>query len=462
MIDAMGARNTNGVVGAVDGISIDTRTLRPGDVFFAIAGEKFDGHSFASKAIAAGCSAMVVAENKLSAMGHVTKPLMVVPNVLDAMERLAVAARARTKAKILAVTGSAGKTTTKEALLHVLGAQSEKVHASVKSFNNHWGVPLSLARMPEDSEYAIFEIGMNHAGEITPLVKMVRPHVSMVTLIAAAHLGNFRDLNEIAHAKAEIFRGVVRGGTALINRDDRRFKLLSQSAGEAGVHRVAGYGKIKKSDVVLLDVDLKANGSTARANVFGEKVEFTVPIPGRHVVQNMLGVLGGVQLLGGDVAAAAEALATLPAVDGRGKVYKFRAKAGPFTVIDESYNANPASVAATLQVLHSMKPKGRGRRIAILGDMLELGEHARKLHAGLLDDVRAADLDRLLLGGPEMKALAEAIGDEGPSVMHYEQTDDVIAAALKLVRAGDVVLVKSSNGTGFSRLIKAFEENGAD
>jgi len=458
IIDAIGARPTNGVAGDVTGVSIDTRTLEAGDVFFAIAGDNFDGHTFASKAVAAGCSALVVAEEKLPALGHITKPLMVVPDVLQAMERLGVAARARTKAKIVAVTGSAGKTTTKEALRHVFAQQSSKVHASPKSFNNHWGVPLTLARMPQDTEYAVFEIGMNHAGEITPLVKMVRPHVAMITLIAAAHLGNFKNMDGIAHAKAEIFRGVVRGGTALINRDDKRFKMLSQLAGEAGVHRVAGYGKIKKSDVVLTDVDLRADASTVSANVFGEKVTFEVPIAGRHVVQNLLGVLGAAHLLGADVEKAAASFASLQSVEGRGKLHTFKAETGPFTVIDESYNANPASVAATLQILKTMEPGTNGRRIAILGDMLELGDHARKLHAGLADDVREAELDRVILGGPEMKALAEAIGDGGPSVMHYDAADDVVTAAINLVHAGDVVLVKSSNGIGFSKVIKAFEK----
>ncbi|MEO0545238.1 MAG: UDP-N-acetylmuramoyl-tripeptide--D-alanyl-D-alanine ligase [Pseudomonadota bacterium] len=447
------------MAGDVSGVSIDTRTLQPGDVFFAISGDNFDGHTFASNAVAAGCSALVVAEDKLPALGSVTKPLMVVPDVLEALERLGVAARARTKARIVAVTGSAGKTTTKEALRHVFEAQSNKVHASPKSFNNHWGVPLTLARMPRDTQYAVFEIGMNHAGEITPLVKMVRPQVAIITLIAAAHLGNFKNMDGIAHAKAEIFRGVVRGGTALINRDDKRFKMLSQLAGEAGVHRVAGYGKIKKSDVVLTDVELRADSSSASANVFGEKVSFDVPIAGRHVVQNLLGVLGAVHLLGGDVKVAAGSLATLQSVDGRGKLHNFTAASGgTFTVIDESYNANPASVAATLQILKTMQPGPSGRRIAILGDMLELGEHAKKLHAGLVDDVRDAALDRVLLGGPQMKALADAIGEDGPSVMYYENTDDVVAAAQQLVHAGDVVLVKASNGTGFSRLIKAFED----
>ncbi|MEL6436185.1 MAG: UDP-N-acetylmuramoyl-tripeptide--D-alanyl-D-alanine ligase [Pseudomonadota bacterium] len=450
----------HGVAGDVTGVSIDTRTLQEGDVFFAIKGDNFDGHTFASKAVAAGCSALVVAESKLPAMGHVTKPLMVVDDVLAALERLGVAARARTKAQIIAVTGSAGKTTTKEALKHVLEAQSERVHASPKSFNNHWGVPLTLARMPRETEFGIFEIGMNHAGEITPLTKMVRPHVAMVTLIAAAHLGNFDNIEGIAHAKGEIFRGVVRGGTALINRDDKRFKLLSQLAGEAGVHRVTGYGENKRADTVLTGVTLTPDASSASARVFGEDVDFNVPMPGRHVVQNMLGVLACVHLVGGDVRAAAEAIASLEAVDGRGKVMicKPTTGTGSFTLIDESYNANPASVEATLGILASMQPVSGGRRIAVLGDMLELGDHAKKLHAGLADAVRGAGLDRVVLGGLEMKALAEEIGEGGPPVIHYEATDDVISAVKQLAKTNDIVLVKSSNGIGFSRVVSAFEQ----
>ncbi len=457
MVEAMNARPVNGVPDAVTGISIDTRTLQPGDAFFAIAGDNRDGHAFASKAVAAGASCLVVREDKLAALGRQTLPLMVVADVPDALGLLAQAARARSAAKIIAVTGSAGKTTTKEALRH--GLQScGKVHASVASYNNHWGVPLTLARMPADADYGVFEIGMNHAGEITPLVRMVRPHVGMITLIAAAHLGNFKDLDGIANAKAEIFSGVVRGGTALINRDDKRFRLLADLAGQAGVNRIIGYGADKKADVRLLNAKYLIDCSTVTAVAFGEEIAFKVGLPGRHVVQNMLGVLAGARLLGADLARVAHALADLPAPDGRGRQHQCNVGAGTFTLLDESYNANPASVEAALDLLAAMEPAGAGRRIAVLGDMFELGAHSQRLHRELADPVRRAGLDQLFLCGPEMTALANALGDEGFVVRHFGDVDTMAEVLAGEIGAGDAVMVKSSKGMGLSRLVAMFRD----
>ena len=456
MLDAMDGRPVNGVADAVTGISIDTRTLQPGDAFFAIQGDVHDGHAFASKAVAAGASCLVVQEGKLAALGGVTLPLVVVPDVLDGLSLLGRAARARTKARIIAVTGSAGKTTTKDALRHVLG-RCGKVHASVASYNNHWGVPLTLARMPADADHGVFEIGMNHAGEITPLVKLVRPHIGMITLIAAAHLGNFKNLDGIAHAKAEIFAGLVRGGTALINRDDKRFKLLADLAGQAGVNKIIGYGADKKADARLVNAKYHADCSTVTARVFGEEVAFKVGLPGRHVVQNMMGVLAACHLMGADMTTVAHALADLQAPDGRGRQYAFEAGDGPFTLIDESYNANPASVAAALELLAALEPKSGGRRIAVLGDMLELGSHSARLHEGLAEPVGKAGIDRLYLAGEEMRALAAAIGQDGPVTDHFDDVDALAAALRSDVSAGDVVMIKSSNGIGFSRLVSMFE-----
>jgi UDP-N-acetylmuramoyl-tripeptide--D-alanyl-D-alanine ligase len=266
LVEAMGGRPLGQIPAGVHGISIDTRTLQPGDAFFAIKGETMDGHDFATAAIKAGAAVLVVAEGKLPALGRLTAPMIVVPDVLAALERLAVAARARTRGRVIAVTGSAGKTTTKEALRHALGSVGS-VHASDKSFNNHWGVPLTLARLPEDTEYSVFEIGMNHPGEIRPLVKMVRPHVAIVTLVAAAHLGFFRDLDEIAAAKAEIFEGIEPGGAALINRDDPRANLLGKMAREAGVEHVLGFGEYQRSTYRLINCVLNADHSTMTARI---------------------------------------------------------------------------------------------------------------------------------------------------------------------------------------------------
>lgn len=455
MLDAMEARPVGGTAGAVTGISIDTRTLTPGDAFFAIRGDTHDGHAFASKAVAAGASCLVVQEDKIAALGGLTVPLLVVPDVLEGLRRLGRAARARTKARIIAVTGSAGKTTTKDALRHVLG-RCGAVHASVASYNNHWGVPLTLARMPAATAFAVFEIGMNHAGEITPLVKLVRPQIGMITLIAAAHLGNFKDLDGIAHAKAEIFSGVVRGGTGLINRDDKRFRLLAGLAGKAGVNKIIGYGADKKADAHLIKARYHADCSCVTARVFGEEVAFKVGLPGKHVVQNMLGVLAACHLMGADLMTVAHALADLPAPEGRGKRYRFRAGAGAFTLIDESYNANPASMEAALDLLAAVEPKAGGKRIAVLGDMLELGAHARALHAALAEPVRKAGLDRLYLAGAEMSALAEALGDGGPPTDHFDDVDALGAALKRDIAEGDAVMIKSSKGIGFSRLVTLF------
>ena len=454
MADAMGARPLHGMPEAVTGISIDSRTLRPGDAFFAIKGENFDGHDFATAAAAAGASVLVVSEAKLPALGRLTMPMMVVSDVLDALGRLGAAARARTKAKIIAVTGSAGKTTTKEALRHVL-EPSGKVHASAASFNNHWGVPLTLARMPADTQFGIFEIGMNHPGEIAPLVKLVRPHIAIVTMIAAAHLGFFKDLNEIAHAKAEIFSGVASGGYALINRDDAKFSMLSKLAKKAGVEHVYGYGEHQRAQVRLRNAKYLDDCSTVTAKVFDEEVAAKINMAGRHMVQNALAVLGVAKLAGADMAKVCHALATLQPEKGRGQRHRLKAGNGAFTLIDESYNANPASMEAALELLAAAPVEKRGRRIAVLGDMLELGRHARELHEALAGPIAAAGADRLYLAGPEMKALAGAVPND--IYCEYEKSaDDLIDSLLGTPLPGDVIMVKSSNGIGFSRIVKAF------
>ncbi|WP_187972068.1 UDP-N-acetylmuramoylalanyl-D-glutamyl-2,6-diaminopimelate--D-alanyl-D-alanine ligase [Aquibium microcysteis] len=453
MIAAMGGRPFGTMPQGVTGISIDTRTLKPGDAFFAIKGENFDGHDFATAAMAAGASLMVVADSKLAALGRLTMPMIVVEDVLAALGMLGAAARARSKAKVIAVTGSAGKTSTKEALRLALSA-SGTVHAAEKSFNNHWGVPLTLARLPSDVDYAVFEIGMNHANEIRPLVKLVRPHVAIVTLIAAAHLGNFHSLDDIARAKAEIFEGIVPGGHALINRDDHRWRILDKRAREAGVEHIVGFGEHSRSQVKLLACTLAADHSTVSIKVAGEPFEVRIGAPGRHMVQNVLAVLGAVHLVGADVGMGAEALGSLQAERGRGARAVLMHPDGPFTLIDESYNANPASMKAALDLLARSQTTGGGRRIAVLGDMRELGAHSNKLHAALAEPLREAAPDLVFLGGAEMAALEAALGD-GLPVEYRETGADLIPLLAATLRAGDVVMIKSSNGTGFSKIVDA-------
>ena len=317
LVKAMDGRSFGTLPEGIDGISIDSRSLNRGDAFFAIKGETMDGHDYATAAVKAGASVLVVAEGKLPGLGRLTAPMIVVPDVLVALEKAGIAARARTQAKIIAVTGSVGKTTTKEALRHVLSAVG-KVHASDKSFNNHWGVPLTLARMPADTDFGVFEIGMNHENEIRPLVKMVRPHVAIVTMIAPAHLGHFSSMDEIARAKAEIFEGIEPNGYALINRDDQRWKLLEKLARDAGVQHIVGFGENARAQFRLMKHELAADHSDISVKIGGKEMDARIGAPGRHMVQNVLAVLGAARLTGADLPKVVAALADLSAGNGRG------------------------------------------------------------------------------------------------------------------------------------------------
>lgn len=455
MVESMGGRPIGDLPESVDGISIDTRTLEQKDAFFAIRGERFDGHDFASAAMAGGAALLVVAEARLPALGRLKIPMIVVDDVLRALERLAVAARKRTKAQVIAVTGSAGKTTTKEALRQAL-APSGRVHASHQSFNNHWGVPLTLARMPKDSDFGIFEIGMNHAGEIRPLVRLVKPHVAIVTLIAPAHLGHFRNLGEIADAKAEIFEGLVRGGHALINRDDPHWKRLHAHAKAAGVEHIHGFGEHRQARYKLTRFEGRDDASELVVRIDGKDRTFLLGAPGRHMAQNALAVLAAVHLAGGDLDKACAALSAFRAEEGRGRQMHLGGRDNPIVLIDESYNANPASMAAALDLLGMRQPAGAGRRIAVLGDMLELGEHAARLHAGLAGAVRESRSDLVFLGGPEMEALAgELAGSDG--VRYCADTGRLSEMVLDAAGPGDIIMVKSSKGIGFSAIVDALK-----
>ena len=453
LVAAMDGRPLGPMPDGISGISIDSRSLQPGDAFFAIKGEVMDGHDFATAAIKAGAGVLVVAEGRLPSLGRLTAPIIVVEDVLVALEKLGVASRTRSQAKIIAVTGSAGKTTTKEALRHVLSAVG-KVHASAQSFNNHWGVPLTLARMPDDCDYAVFEIGMNHPDEIRPLVKMVRPHVAIVTLIAAAHLGFFKNLDEIAKAKAEIFEGIEPDGAAVLNRDDSRWKLLDKMAKANGVEHVYGFGENARSTFKLTKCELSADHSDITARIGGQDIAARIGAPGRHIVQNVLAALGTAQLVGADLGKVAEALADLSAERGRGQRHILRHPKGPITLIDESYNANPASMAAAMALLNATPVSGEGRRIAVLGDMLELGDHSAKLHAALAELIVGTGTQTVFLGGPEMRALADRL--PGDIKTEYRSgAEELKPLVLSALKPGDVVMVKSSKGIGFSKLVEA-------
>ena len=441
----------------ITGISIDSRSIAPGEAFFAIKGDRVDGHDFASIAAANGAALVVVSEAKLPAMGRLTVPMIVVDDVLAALGRLAVAARERSKAQIVAVTGSVGKTTTKEMLRHVLGP-SGKVHAAVASFNNHWGVPLTLARMPEDAEFGVFEIGMNHPGEIRPLVKLVRPHVAIITTIAAAHLGHFTSVEEIAAAKAEIFEGVEPGGAAILNRDNKHYAFLEQRAQDAGIERIYSFGQHAKADFRLADFEGDGRSSTIWATLNGETVEVHIGSPGRHIAENAMAALGECLLAGADLAKAIGALADLRPVKGRGEQHRLGIGEGILTLIDESYNANPASMRAAIALLAATEPQISGRRVAILGDMLEMGEFSAKVHEELAGPLLAAGIEHVWLAGEEMTALRDAL-PESVHVEYRQKTDELLPFVIRSVIPGDVVMVKSSLGIGFGKIVAALIDN---
>lgn len=453
MVAAIGGRPFGDLPECVAGISIDSRSLAKGDAFFAIKGDKFDGHDFATAAMASGAGLLVVSEARLPALGRLKVPMIVVDDVLKGLEKLGVAARKRSKAKFIAVTGSVGKTTTKEMLRYAL-EPSGKVHASIKSFNNHWGVPLTLARMPKDADFGVFEIGMNHPNEIRPLVKLVKPHISIITLIAAAHLGHFRNLGEIADAKAEVFEGVVRGGHALINRDDKRWKRLEKAASAAGVQNIHGFGAHRLAKYKLMKFGSGPGGGQVRARIDGKSIDLAIGASGRHIAQNALAVLGAVHLAGANVEKAAAALASFRAEAGRGRQMVLKHPKGQVILIDESYNANPASMAAALDLLKSAPVTKKGRRIAVLGDMLELGDHSAKLHAGLADVVVQAEAEKVFLGGAEMRALSNNMPN-GLKAEYRATPGDLCDLVVNAVRPGDAIMIKSSNGIGFSKIVDA-------
>ena len=440
------------VPAAVTGISIDSRTLQPGEAFFAIAGDRFDGHDFASQAMRAGAGVLVIAEEKAIALGHLQVARIVVPDVLRAMEAVGRAARARAQGRIVAVTGSVGKTTTKE-MLRVALAPSGAVHAADKSFNNHWGVPLTLGRLHPDARYGVFEVGMNHQGEIRALVAMVRPHVAAITRIAPAHLGQFESVEGIARAKAEIVEGVEPGGIVVLNADDEYFPLLSSIASDQSV-AVRTFGAAGGADVRLVTPP-EAEGGQAGITVDGTAHALALAVPGRHNLMNALCALAVAAAAGVDASSAIAGLGSMRPVAGRGTRESVAFDDGSLSLIDESYNANPVSMAAALEMLASA-PAG-GRRVAVLGDMLELGGHARAMHAGLEEAVRASGASLVLLVGDEMTALAERI--EGTVELYHRPTAEaIVPVAARVLRPGDTVMVKASNGTGLGRLVSAMRD----
>ncbi len=435
---------------AAEGISIDSRSVGKGDLFVALSGPKFDGHDFAEAAVRGGAAAAMVTHRPGDASA--TTPLLIVRDTLGGLSGLGAAARARTDARIVGVTGSAGKTGTKEALKLAL-SPSGTVHASSASHNNHWGVPLSLARMPASADYGVFEIGMNHPGEIRPLTKLARPHVAIITTVEAAHLEFFSSVEAIADAKAEIMEGLEPGGVAILNRDNPHFGRLASAAKNLGVATLT-FGENASADARLTKTALLDDCSTVSATILGEPVTYKIGAPGKHWVMNSLAVLAAVQTLGADLGLAALALARVDPGPGRGRRVRVTLPGGPFEVIDESYNANPASMRAALEVLGRAQVKGRGRRIAVLGDMRELGRNSGRLHADLARVAEESGIDLVYTVGEDIEELDHALPPARRGG-HGALPGEVAAMLADAVRPGDVVLVKGSQATGMAAVTRA-------
>lgn len=444
---------------AIGGASIDTRTLQPGDLFFAIRGDARDGHDFVADALGRGAGAAVVRQDRAEALAD-QGPVLAVPEagadpVLTAMIRLGAAARARTKAQLVAVTGSVGKTGTKEALRHVLSEQGE-THASAASYNNHWGVPLTLARMPASSRYGIFEIGMNHGAEIVPLTAQVRPDIALITTLAPAHIEHFASLAAIADAKGEIFSGLQPGGVAILNRDVPHFDRLAAHAHASQAGRIVTFGEHPDSDVRALKIVLRPDLSVVDAVVMGQPVTYKLGTAGRHAALNSLGVMAVVHSLGADLARAALSLGTLTPPAGRGERTALEIEGGPAYLIDESYNANPTAVRAALATLAGIETGPRGRRIAVLGDMLELGAAAPDLHRGLAEAIEAAQIDLVFTAGPLTRHLFEALPVSRRGGV-ADTAADLIEPLTRILRPGDAVMIKGSNGSRMGRIVEALK-----
>ncbi|MEM9591622.1 MAG: UDP-N-acetylmuramoylalanyl-D-glutamyl-2,6-diaminopimelate--D-alanyl-D-alanine ligase [Pseudomonadota bacterium] len=466
VISATGGRCEGDPAAAVSGFSIDSRSVEPGEGFIAIRGPNRDGHDFVPKALDANAGCAIVEEtfpegtsiqvSKGVASSDFDETRLVrVRDTFDALNDLGRVGRDRTDhTVVIAVTGSAGKTGTKEALRVAL-SPCGSVHASAKSFNNHWGVPLTLANMPRDTDYGVFEVGMNHAGEISALTRLVRPHIAIITTVAPVHLGFFNSVEEIADAKAEIFEGLEPGGAAILNRDNPYFERLAAAARRQGAE-IISFGEDERSKVRLINCDLTPDGSTVTSDILGDMLTYRVGTPGRHVVQNTLAVLAAVKLAGADLEAAAKALGAIQAPAGRGQRFVVSTERGPVCIVDESYNANPASMRAALATLGLTPRSEYKRRIAVLGDMLELGEESRGLHRELGEAVDAAGIDVVFACGADMASLFEALPQERRGA--YAETSEALAPLLlSSVQPGDILMVKGSLGSRMAPLVEGLK-----
>ncbi len=442
----------------VSGISIDTRTLQPGDLFVALKAAR-DGHDFVAQALEKGAGAALVTHRPTGVAADA--PLLIVEDVQAALEGLGQVARARTQAKVIAVTGSVGKTSTKEMLACMMADQG-RTHAAVASYNNHWGVPLTLARMPRDTEFAVIEIGMSHPGEIAPLARQARPHVAMVTTVAAVHLEAFEDVAGIAREKSAIMEGLEPGGIAVLNADIEEAQILAAEAQRLGVaHQWFGEGA---TEYKLLSTKISGEATLAEVRCGAEQMQLTIQSLGAHFAMNALGALACVAAVGADVQRAAQVLALWSPVQGRGARVEVAMEGGKLLLLDDSYNANPTSMAAALAVLAATPDLGsdagvKGRKIAYLGDMGELGPQEVALHAGLADLAALEAIDRVHCIGPLMAHLHQALPAEKRG-SHYATSEDVLPDLPAQLGCGDIVLAKGSLSAGLSKIVDGIRELG--
>ena len=430
------------------GVSIDSRTIEKGDLFIALKGPRVDGHDHVIQALANGAAAVLV-DHRPDGLAD-DAPVIEVDDTMTALNDLGKAGRNRSTAKIIAVTGSVGKTGTKDALRNALTLQG-KTSASAHSYNNHWGVPLSLARMPADAEYGVFEVGMNHAGEITPLSQMIRPDVAIITTVEPAHIEFFDSIEAIADAKAEIFSG-MNGGTAILNRDNPLYVRIAKGAKPPNVARTLSFGENPEADARLITRVADSSGNNVEAVICSRRIGYRLGLPGQHLVQNSLAVLAAICAVDADVAAAAKTLSELTPIAGRGARRIIKVPDGSFTIIDESYNANPASMRAAMETLAAMRPEPCAKRIAVLGDMRELGKNSRDYHVALADILIKNGIDKVYACGDQMAAMFDAIPTEmrgGYSDSAQELGQTVTAR----VRTGDVITVKGSLASGMKTVV---------
>lgn len=438
------------------GVSIDSRALEPGDLFTALKGPNHDGHDHVAAALDGGAAAAMV---ELRFDGQVpAERLLRVPDTVQGLRDLAAAARARTDAKICAVTGSVGKTGTKEMLAAALSCQG-KIAATAGNLNNHFGLPLSLSRMPADCDYGVFEMGMNHAGEISPLSHLARPHVGLITTVAPVHIEYFDNEEGIADAKAEVFDGLEDGGAAVLNRDNPHFDRLAEKARAAGAKMIWGFGVHSFANARLLAYEPDATGARVEATVGSRHLKYRIAMRGKHWALNSIAVLAAATSLGADPEQAAGALADVTPTKGRGQVFTVSLEDGSVSVIDETYNASPVAVRAAFDVLAATRPGRGGRRVVVLGDMLELGNRARDEHMGLAADIKKHDFDLVFVCGQYMSDVLDDLPDD----LHGARTGTSAQLATQVtrkLRAGDLVLVKGSAGAHMNKVVDAIRAMG--